>query len=129
VLEPGPETRILAAWEGRHLSDRAAVTCRNLGRGKVVYVGAYLTANLFDDLLEDLVELCGLERVWPAAPEGVEVAVRESAGKDLWFFINHNDRPAFLNDVPEGVDLISGGKCSGSRELEPNGVLVVKCER
>jgi beta-galactosidase len=127
VLEPDHDARVLATWEGRHLTGKAVVTCRNLGRGRVVYVGTYLTANLFDDLLEDLVELCGLEPLWPAAPEGVEVVVRESEGKRLWFFINHNDRQAFLGELPEGVDLITGSECSGSYELEPNGVLVVKC--
>src|SRR5207302_9271290 len=52
-------TEILARWQGRHLTGQAAITLRRLGRGHVVYVGSYLTAELVDSLLLRLAKLSG----------------------------------------------------------------------
>ncbi|MCG3150276.1 MAG: Beta-galactosidase BgaA [Verrucomicrobiae bacterium] len=108
ILEPAAGTTTLAKWSGRHLTGTAAVTVRQLGQGRVVYVGTYLT----EALVPALVKLSGLKPLWPV-PAGVEVVRRQDARKQLWFFINHNDRPAKFKS-PAGKPVT----------LQPNDVLI-----
>jgi beta-galactosidase len=126
ILVPAKGTRTLATWKGRHLAGLPAATLRPLGRGAVVYVGAWLTLPVFRLLLPSLAKLSGLRPLWPAAPRGVEVVRREGAAKRLWFFINHLDRPALLRKVPGGTDLLTGKALNGSLRLAPNAVSIIK---
>ncbi len=44
VLAPADGTETIARWSGRHLDGQPAVTLRNIGQGRVITVGTYLTA-------------------------------------------------------------------------------------
>jgi len=72
-----------------------------------------------------LVELKDLAPLWPAAPEGLHVVVRENDEKRLWFFINDTDGFVTVNDVPEGQDLINA-RITGKFYLKRNEIAVVK---
>lgn len=129
VLQPEGDTRPLATWQGRHLDGACAATVREVGKGKVVYVGTYLTPEVAEILAKELVDLSGLEPLWPDAPLGVEVVRRENGEKRIWFFINHRDEPVTMKRSPDGFDLITGAATDGGEILlEVNGVAVVREE-
>jgi beta-galactosidase len=126
VLKPDKGTQVLARWSGRHLTGKPAITARKFGKGRVVYVGTYLTKEACAALLPSLVSLSGLAPAWPGTPAGVQVVRRVSQEKTLWFFINMADRDAVIKKMPEGIDLVTNKKTAGACTLAPNSVAVIK---
>jgi len=92
IVVPAAGTKSLAKWRGRHFAGRTAVSLRNVGSGHVIYAGTYLSTPVVELLLPALVKLAGLKPLW-TVPRGVEVVRRQAVRKQLWFFINHTDRP------------------------------------
>jgi beta-galactosidase len=132
VLQPleGQEIETLATWKGRHLAGLPAVTCRKVGQGLVIYAGTYFTEEFLASLLAEIEKLRPVQKLWPFAPEGVQVVCRKSDEKELWFFINDSDKPAEIEKAPaEGVDLIADQAVEGAFTLEPNGVAVIQTTR
>jgi beta-galactosidase len=127
--EPGG-SQPLATWRGRHLEGQTAATIRRVGQGAVIYMGAYLSADLLEGLLPEIERVKPLARLWPFAPAGVQVSCRKSETKEVWFFINVSDAPQTIAQLPAGgVDLITGEPAPSSLELEPNGVAVIETAR
>lgn len=126
-LDPMPGTSTLARWENRHLRLKIAVTMRKSGQGATIYVGTYLNDGIVAGLLPRLTELRkDLTPLWPTAPEGVHVVVRENEEKRLLFFINNNKLGSTVMEPPQGMELISG-KATGTRMfLMEHEVAVVK---
>lgn len=50
-LEPDADTEVVACWVTRHLAGTAAITRCRFGRGRVFYVGTYLTREFTEELL------------------------------------------------------------------------------
>jgi beta-galactosidase len=122
-----PGARTLGRWDVGHLKLKPAITLRSVGEGGVMYVGTYLTPSMIEALipvLQSHVE--GLEPVWPAAPEGVQVVVRENDEKRLWFFINGNDQVTPVPEIPQGDNLIKGLHTKSRVYLHKHEVLVIK---
>lgn len=115
----------LAEYAEWHMKDFAAVSRNQYGKGWGYYVGMVAREERFYDLLiADL--LLKAEIVAPVAPPpGVEVSVREGAGKKLLFIINHTEEEQTLS-VPAGKsELLTGKVTSGALTLERYGVAVI----
>ena len=104
-LEFLARTTGIARWNSRHLEGEPAITLKRVGQGYVIYVGTYLTPQILELLLPFMIQN-GLTRLWPDAPEGVHVVLRESPGKRLWFFINTLDAVTKLGSIPKGELLV-----------------------
>jgi beta-galactosidase len=126
ALELEENAQALAIWKGRHLSGLPAVTLREHGKGRVLYIATYLTPPIVDALLPQWIKLAGLDRLWPDAPPRVQVVLRRSADKNVWFFINDNDEAATLSTAPEGLELLSNRETSGGFTLGPNQVAIIR---
>ena len=126
LLEPADGTTVTGTWEGRHLTGQPAISRRRVGKGSVFYVGTYLTEKHFGALLPQLIGAGGLEPLWPGAPAGVSVTVRENRDKQLWFFINTNSEEVNMPSTPQGVNLITGKQAGTALKLAPNGVAVIR---
>jgi beta-galactosidase len=128
VLKPTQAgVSVIGVWKGRRLGGQPAVTLRRAGQGAVIYAGAYLTQDLLASLLPEIEKQRAIPRLWPAAPQGVQVARREDAKHELWFFINDSDAPAMIETLPApGVDLVADRPAQGPLALEPNGVAVIQ---
>ncbi len=123
----GAQVEVIGTWKGRHLTGQPAVSLRRVGQGMVIYVGATLTPDLLEALLAEIEKQRPLTRLWPFAPEGVQVVRREDGKKRLWFFINESDAPATIHKLPApGVDLIADRPVDGPLTLEPNEVAVIE---
>ncbi len=115
-----------AKWSGRHLDGKTAISIRKLGKGHVIYAGAYLSENILKILMPEFIKLADIKPLWPSAPEGVETVLRYNGDKKIWFFINHNDGEASINETPKGKDLIEGKKNNGGEiTLDRYGVAVI----
>ena len=124
VLTP-ESARVLAMWQSRHLAGKAAITIHSLGKGSVIYVGTYLDEAVFQALLPVLETLSGIQAMWPGLPAGVQVRLRESSERKVWFFINSNNETVQIPDSPVGDNLVGGCPAPGGMlELGPYDVVV-----
>lgn len=130
ILQPMENAEVLASWRGRHLEGLPAVTIRRVGDGWVIYVGTYLTEDVLSVLLPEIERLRSIPKIWPFAPEGVEVVKRQDDEKEIWFFINHNEQPVTIDKLPDGsFDLINDEEAVEPYTLTPNDVGVFKTTR
>jgi beta-galactosidase len=86
-----PSTAIALATYGKgYYAGKAAVTENHAGKGRVYYVGTESKSQLFYDRLLARVARESRVAINSKIPEGVEVAVREKAGKKIIFVLNYN---------------------------------------
>ncbi|MEI6168938.1 MAG: beta-galactosidase [bacterium] len=122
------DTKTLAKWSSRHLKGQPALSIRKLGKGSVVYVGTYMTRSVASSLLPVLAQQAGLKPLWPSAPTGVEIVLRQNDNQKLWFLINHNEKAISLKSPPRGIDLITGKRVPAVLHLKARDLAIIKQE-
>jgi len=116
-----------ANWSGGSIDGATAISINTYGKGKVLYVGTYLTSNVTEALLPALLKLTDLEKVWHDSPLGVSFVLRQNKDKKIWFLINNNTTSTELPSTPSGTSLINGNHIDGSAiSLPVYGVEVIK---
>ena len=126
-LVPDEGTEVVARWSTRFLAGEPAVTARAVGRGHVVYVGTFFTAELAALLSRPLFERAGVVPLLRDIPEGIEVTRREAAGRHLLFIQNTRADPITLRHLPHATDLITGARIETEvLDLEPYGCAVLR---
>lgn len=125
ILKLESDAQSLATWEGRHLRGETAVSMHHVGQGHVIYVGTYLTPEVWDLLVPELIDRANLTPLWLDAPAGVEIVLRKGENKSLWFFINHADEDVVISKTPPGQNLIAQIESGGALTLTRHGVAVI----
>ena len=117
---------VLAGYDQWHMRKFAAATRNRFGRGTGYYVGTVVKEESFyDALIADLLKAAKVRPV-VAPPAGVEVTVREGAGKRVLFLINHTEEKKRV-PVPAGKrELLTGKKTGDEVELGVYGVAVIR---
>ncbi|TIT25357.1 MAG: beta-galactosidase, partial [Mesorhizobium sp.] len=125
LLEVEPDTEVLGAWSSRFCAGQPAITSRQLGKGRVVYVGTYLTHELAEAIAEGVLTRAGVAPLLPELPDGVEVSIREAEDRQLMFVQNTTEVPVAVPGVPQGLDLLTGRPTAGPMQLEAYGSAVI----
>jgi beta-galactosidase len=127
LLDLGEGVESIGTWSNRFAAGQAAATSRQVGKGRVVYVGTYLTEDLVATLMADLIAQAGVEPLLPNLPKGVEVTVRESNGTRLMFILNTTDGAAKVSGIPAGTALVADAKIAeGIMTLSGYGCVILK---
>jgi beta-galactosidase len=125
LLELSDDTQTIGTWSNRFAKGRPAITSRKLGKGRVIYVGTYLTEELASSLDELVLSPAGITPLVADLPEGVELSLRTADDRKLLFVLNTLETAAIVPGVPAGTDLLSGRKLDGSLSLEGYGCTVI----
>ncbi|MES2435772.1 MAG: beta-galactosidase [Pseudomonadota bacterium] len=125
-LDLAPGTEVLGHWSNRFLQGSPAITARNHGAGRIIYVATYLTAELAEQLVETICQPAGATPLLPNLPAGVEVSVREAANRVLYFIQNTTSDVVTLPCDFAGVDLLTGLQVSKEISFEAHGCAVIK---
>ncbi|OBZ95638.1 beta-galactosidase [Pararhizobium polonicum] len=125
LLELSGDTQTIGTWSNRFAKDRPAITSRKVGKGRVIYVGTYLTEELAGSLDELVLSPAGITPLVADLPEGVELSLRTADDRKLLFVLNTLETAAIVPGVPAGTDLLSGRKLDGSLSLEGYGCAVI----
>ncbi|MET3523397.1 beta-galactosidase [Mesorhizobium abyssinicae] len=125
LLEVEPDTEVLGTWSSRFCAGQPAITSRQLGKGRVVYVGTYLTHELAEAIAEGVLTRAGVAPLLPELPDGVEVSIREAEDRQLMFVQNTTEVPVAVPGVPQGLDLLTGRPTAGPMQLEAYGSAVI----
>jgi beta-galactosidase len=117
---------VVASYADWPVREYAAVTRNAFGKGRGWYVGTVVKETPFyDRLVKALLDDAGIRPVLEP-PGGVEVAVREGAGKKLLFLLNHTTTPKTVR-VPAGKrELLTGQTTSDTLDLGILGVAVLE---
>lgn len=120
-------TEVIGRWDARFVAGTPAITIRNVGQGKVVYLGTYVTAELADVLLSEVIPQANLKPLIDALPTGVEVSMREGDGRKLLFVQNSTADAIKIEGVPPGMELMADkAHAGGALPLGPYGCAVVR---
>jgi beta-galactosidase len=119
--------QIVASYAVGPLAGHPAVTRNDVGQGSAWYLSTQLDDAAHDQLISEALAAAGLTPEVPGVPTGVAAVRRRSGDGRSWLFLlNHTGDPA---TVPgSGVDLLTGVEATGSVELPPGGVAVVREE-
>lgn len=126
------DTKVLMTYGKSNgwLDGQPAVITRQMGRGSITYVGAWLDAQLLDKLTGSLLKESGVEAIVSGAPEGVEVCERTGDGKTVVILINHHSEGAHIALPSAMMNLIgSDAAAVNAVDLPAYGVAVLGASR
>jgi beta-galactosidase len=94
-----PDVRVWMTYaEGRGWTGgKPAAITREVGKGSITYIGAWLEPSLMQKVTERLLKQAGVEPIIPGLPSDVEVCERSAKGKRVWIVINHGQKPQAVN--------------------------------
>jgi beta-galactosidase len=118
------DAEVLARYRGGPFDGAAAITLKQSGAGKVLYVGTSLTATGQDLLMSKVLAEAGIPPGIPS-PENVEIIRRVHDGHDYWFILNHNATPCEVQLPASGIDVITNRSLTGKITIDGFEVLVI----
>jgi beta-galactosidase len=137
-----PDTKVVERYGKSNgwLDNQSAVLTRQVGKGRITYVGAWLDAALLNDLTTGLLEEAGVKPILPGVPAGVEVCRRSGPGisgkdKSVLILINHNtdeehvSLPSPMRDLIGNQDSPEKDAPASTVDLPPYGVAVLTTEK
>jgi beta-galactosidase len=127
-----PDTKILMTYGKSNgwLDDQPAVITRQVGKGSITYIGAWLDADLLSRLTASLLKESGVEPILTGVPDGVEVCRRTGEGKSVLILINHNTSDEHVTLPHAMMNLIATGSAPvSSVDLPPYGVAVLSASK
>lgn len=90
ILTPTTARPVLSYTKG-YYAGKVAMTANRFGKGRVYYVGTELTPEVYLEGAKLEAQGAGIP-LGPELPEGVEMAVREKAGKRIIFLLNYTEK-------------------------------------
>lgn len=125
LIPTATDTRTLATYRnaGGWLDGKAAIVSRNVGRGSITYVGAWLDPVAMAKLATDLLADANIAPIAPGADADLEIAERAGAGKRVLIVINHGTI-AHAFAPPAGASPVSGDWSNG--RIAAHGVALFK---
>lgn len=106
LLNVNDGTEVIGSWSNRFLEGQAAITCRTVGKGRIVYAGTYLTPALIDTLIAGEFERAGVTPLLADKPADIEVTLREADGRQLLFVLNLSHEARSVANLPAGEALV-----------------------
>jgi beta-galactosidase len=124
----------LATYAEGIYSGKPAITRYSYGEGYSYYLGTRPELTLMEYLLEQVCQTANLPSLVLQAPLGVEVSRRQTATKEYYFVINHNDFQIQMQisrlENGEAQELLTGQSLDkADLKLEPFGVAILSVEK
>jgi beta-galactosidase len=123
-----PDTHVLMAYGADQgwLAGKPAMLTRQVGKGTITYIGAWLDPILMRKVADRLLSDSGVKPIIAGIPDGIEVCERDGAGKTVWIVINHARTPQTVR-LPLPIKNILVGQGQGDTlQLAPHDVAVVE---
>lgn len=122
VLDPGA-ARSVAVYEDDYYAGRPAVTMRELGQGRAIYVGVLAGSDLYSLLLDWLLPLLDVGAALETR-DGVEAMARVGPAGKVLFLLNHNRAPATVTLLEGTIDALTKEPMARQLELGPRDVRI-----
>jgi beta-galactosidase len=122
-----PDTHVLMSYGADQgwLSGKPAIVTRQVGKGTITYIGAWLDPALMSKVADRLLSDSAIKPIIPDAPADIEVCERDGAGKTVWILINHGRTPQSVR-LPQPAKAVLVGHGEGNNiQLGAHDVAVV----
>ena len=96
------------------------MTLNTFGSGKAVYIGTLSQQAFYHDLVAWLRTICLLHPLLKV-PDTIEVSLRQKAGAELYFLLNHQSTPVRICFFKPMHDFLTEHTFSGNYDLPPHG--------
>ena len=123
-----PDTHVLIAYGADQgwLAGKPAMLTRQVGKGTITYIGAWLDPTLMRKVADRLLSDSAVKPIIAGIPDGIEVCERDGAGKTVWIVINHARTPQTVR-LPLPIKNIMVGHGQGDTlQLAAHDVAVVE---
>ena len=110
------------------LDGQAAAITREVGKGRITYIGAWLDEATMARATEWMLKDSGVQPVELQVPEGVEFSIRNNAERTAWIFVNLSSGPQTIALPAEMTNVLAGSK-TRSVSLDRFGVAVLSLDR
>ncbi len=110
------------------LSGYPAMISRQVGKGRISYLGAALDPALMDRVIAWATNDAQIKPQFGPLPEDVEVCRRVGAGRAIFVLINHGAAPVTVTLPATMKDVLNGGSSESKVQLAPQGVAVLESE-
>jgi beta-galactosidase len=108
------------------LAGKPAALTRQVGKGSVTYVGAWLDPALMRKVEERLLQDAGVEPIVPGLPADVEICERSGGAKRVWILINHGPTARTVRLPVQMKNVVVGSGSNNSLQLAGHDVSVVE---
>ena len=123
-----PDTHVLMSYGADQgwLAGKPAIVTRQVGKGAITYIGAWLDPALMGKVADRLLNDSAIKPIIAGIPAGVEVCERDGAGKTVWILINHGRTPQSVR-LPQPAKALLVGHGEGDNiQLGAHDVAVVE---
>ena len=105
-----PDTHVLMTYGADQgwLAGKPAMLTRQVGKGTITYIGAWLDPALMRKVAERLLSDSAIKPIISGVPADIEVCERDGAGKTLWILINHGRTPQSVH-LPQRIKTVLVG--------------------
>jgi beta-galactosidase len=88
-----PATKVLLRYGSGNgwLDGKPAILSRQVGKGSITYIGAWLDPALMQNVLDDFLRAAHVTPLVPGVSANIEVCQRVGSGKRVWILINHGN--------------------------------------
>ncbi len=126
-----PDTKVLMTYGKSNgwLDNQPAVISRQVGKGTITYIGAWLDPALMNTMTTQLLQQAGVQPILPSVPAGVEVCRRTGHGKSILILINHNTDEEHIRLPAAMRDLIGTQSSASTIDLPAYGVAVLEAQK
>ena len=107
------------------LAGKPAIITRQVGKGSITYIGAWLDPPLMRTVLDALARAAHVHPLIPGVAPDVEVCERTGEGKRVWILINHGAQPHTVRLPTPASALLTGGAAQSTVTLAPHEVSVL----
>ena len=106
-----PETKVLMRYGKSNgwLDGQPAALTRVVGKGRITYIGAWLDDATMQNAAKWMVETSGVKPEWGVMPEGVDLYLREGAGKTAAILVNFGAEARTVTLPHAMTDALAGG--------------------
>jgi beta-galactosidase len=106
------------------LDEQPAALTHAYGKGHITYIGAILDDTLMANAADWMIEQSGVSPRLGAVPDGVDVSLRQGAGKRIFVLVNFNRATEHVA-LPHSMKALLDGRDESSTDLPPYGVEVL----
>jgi beta-galactosidase len=123
-----PDTNVLMTYGAAQgwLSGKPAIVTRQVGKGSITYIGAWLDPTLMGKVAEHLLSDSAVKPIIAGVPADVEVCERDGGGKTVWILINHGRVPQSVHLPRPAKAVLVGHGDANNIQLDAHDVAVVE---
>lgn len=120
----GGASEAIGTYQEDYKTGNKVISSYPYGKGRAVYIGTDLPAEVCQALLEDILQETGVKQTKMEREDGVEVVTRRGEIQDYIFLFNFTARETRVT-LPDGwKDYMTGRDLGKSCEIPRNGILI-----